>query len=92
MANAEFEIQNTGNSIYYLSHMNKTANLINYNPQPKIDTKILDFMQLLMDECTHIINYDKPIDMNLIKVVAALEDAYILRDGVHDFHSVWPGN
>lgn len=91
MANAEFEIQNTGNSIYYLSHMNKTANLINYNPQPKIDTKILDFMQLLMDECTHIINYDKPIDMNLIKVVAALEDAYILRDGVHDFHSVWPG-
>lgn len=48
-------------------------------------------MQLLMDECTHLINFDKPYDVNLVRVLSAKNDAYVLRDGVHDFHSIWPG-
>ena len=45
-------------------------------------------MTLLMDECTHLINYDIPYDTSLVRVIAAKDDAYILRDGVNDFNSI----
>ena len=45
-----------------------------------------------MDECTHLLNYDSPVDKDLIKVISAQDDAYVLRDGVNDFNSIWPGN
>ena len=44
-----------------------------------------------MDECTGMINYDKPIDTSLVRVLTAKDDAYVLRDGVHDFETIWPG-
>jgi hypothetical protein len=38
------------------------------------------------------LHYDIPIDTSLIHVIAAKDDAYVLRDGVNDFNSIWPGN
>jgi hypothetical protein len=66
-------------------------NLNNYNNQ-NVSSEIFEFMTLLMDECTHLINYDTPYDTSLVKVIAATDDAYILRDGVNDFESIWPGS
>jgi hypothetical protein len=54
--------------------------------------EIFEFMHLLMDECTHMLNYDKPIDTSMIRVISAKDDAYVLRDGVNDFNSIWPGS
>jgi hypothetical protein len=70
--------------------------LINYNINEKgkheINREVLEFMHLLMDECTHMVNYDIPYDTSLIHVVSAKDDCYVLRDGVNDFQSIWPGN
>ncbi len=65
--------------------------LQNFNKKYHINNEIIEFMHLLMDECTHLLNYDVPVDKQLIKVISAKNDAYILRDGVNDFNSVWPG-
>ena len=70
--------------------------LINFNlPSEKqsspVSFEVLEFMHLLMDECTHLVNFDVPIDTNLVNVIAANDDAYVLRDGVNDFNSIWPG-
>jgi hypothetical protein len=66
-------------------------NQITDNKTVHINDEIFQFMHLLMDECTHMVNYDTPFDTSLIKVIAAKDDAYILRDGVDDFKSIWPG-
>ena len=47
--------------------------------------EVFEFMHLLMDECTHLLNYDTPVDTSLIRVVSAKDDAYVLRDGVNNF-------
>ena len=65
--------------------------LNSFNNQ-SVSNEIFEFMVSLMDECTHFINYDMPFDTSLIKVIAAKDDAYILRDGVNDFNSIWPGS
>ena len=65
--------------------------LTNFNKQ-LVNKEIFEFMTLLMDECTHLINYDKPFDSSLVRVISAKDDAYILRDGVNDFNSIWPGS
>ncbi len=56
------------------------------------DREILEFMLLLMDECTNLINFDKPLDNTMIHILSAQDDAYILRDGAYDFPSIWPGS
>lgn len=69
--------------------------LTNFNysdPKKKVKMEIVEFMHVLMDECTHLVNYDVPVDTNLINVVAAKDDAYVLRDGVNSIESIWPGN
>lgn len=68
--------------------------LDNYNtPSGKkekpVHPEIIEFMHILMDECTHLLNFDKPVDTSLIKVISAKEDCYILRDGVNDFKSIY---
>ncbi|CAF0705577.1 unnamed protein product [Brachionus calyciflorus] len=70
------------------------STLINYSkddPKRKVNMEIIEFMHVLMDECTHLANYDVPVDTNLINVVAAKDDAYVLRDGVNSIESIWPG-
>ncbi len=70
--------------------------LTNFNEKDdnkrSVNLEIVEFMHLLMDECTHLLNYDIPVDTNLIHVIAAKDDAYVLRDGVNDFNSIWPGS
>ena len=70
-------------------------NLINYNSfgvrQRPIDMEVLEFMHILMDECTHLVNYDIPFDTSMVHILTADDDAYVLRDGVNDFKSIWSG-
>ncbi len=75
-------------------NINKQSALRNFNfmlEKNRIDREIHEFMLLLMDECTHLINFDKPFDNTLTNILSAEDDAYILRDGVYDFPTIWPG-
>jgi hypothetical protein len=66
--------------------------LVNYGEdKTPINMEIIEFMHLLMDECTHMLNFDVPVDTSLVHVLAAKDDAFILRDGVNCFTSIWPG-
>jgi len=52
---------------------------------------VLHFMRGVMDECTHLGNFSRPVDTSLIIVVAAKSDAYIPRDRVLSLEDLWPG-
>ena len=68
------------------------SKLTNYNETKRpINMEVVEFMHLLMDECTHMLSFDTPVDTSLVHVIAAKDDAYVLRDGVNDFLSIWPG-
>ena len=49
------------------------------------------FMRGIMDECTHLKNYDVPYDPSLIYIVVAENDAYQPRDGIAALPDIWPG-
>lgn len=70
--------------------------LTNFNEPNKakrtISEEVIEFMHLVMDDCTHLLNFDAPVDTSLVKIISANEDCYILRDGVNDFESIWPGS
>ena len=51
----------------------------------------IQFMRGIMDECTHLKNFDVPVDPELIIIVAAELDAYIPRDGITALPDIWPG-
>ena len=51
----------------------------------------VSFMRGVMDECTHLKNYDIPFDTSLICAVIAENDAYIRRDGIAALPDIWPG-
>lgn len=72
----------------------KFNDLLNYNMPEKnkpIHPEVIEFMHIIMDECTHLLNYDTPVDTEMVKVVSAKDDCYILHDGVNDMRSIWPG-
>lgn len=48
------------------------------------------FMRGIMDECTHLKNYDVPVDPELIFIVAAENDAYQPRHSVIPLPDIWP--
>jgi len=52
---------------------------------------VLHFMRGVMDECTHLGNFSRPVDTSLVIVVAAKSDAYIPRDTVLSIEDLWPG-
>jgi len=52
---------------------------------------VLHFMRGVMDECTHLGNFSRPVDTSLVIVVAAKSDAYIPRDHVLSIEDLWPG-
>lgn len=68
----------------------KFSKLLNFNNLDEKRLEILEFMHLLMDECTHLLHYDVPVDTSLVYALVAKDDAYVLRDGVNDFNSIWP--
>lgn len=45
----------------------------------------------IMDECTHLKNFEVPIDTGLIIAVCARDDAYVPRDGCMSLEKIWPG-
>lgn len=67
------------------------TNFNQHEPKRPLNMEIVEFMHILMDECTHLLNFDIPFDTELINVIAAKDDAYVLRDGVNDFQSIWTG-
>ena len=52
----------------------------------------VQFMRGIMDEATHLRNYDVPYDPSLIIIVAAELDAYQPRDGITALTDIWPGS
>lgn len=52
---------------------------------------VLHFMRGVMDECTHLGNFSRPVDTSLVIVVVAKSDAYIPRDRVLSITDLWPG-
>ncbi|XP_014478918.1 PREDICTED: uncharacterized protein C4orf29 homolog isoform X2 [Dinoponera quadriceps] len=51
----------------------------------------LQFMRGIMDECTHLKNFEVPIDTELIIAVCAKDDAYVPRDHCMSLETIWPG-
>ena len=59
--------------------------------QQDIQHEALHFMRGVMDECTHLGNFSKPVDTGLVIIIAARSDAYIPRDSVLSLEKLWPG-
>jgi len=55
---------------------------------PKEGGEAVHFMRGLMDECTHLGNYSKPWDPDLVEMVVARYDAYQPRRGITPLHEV----
>lgn len=51
----------------------------------------LQFMRGIMDECTHLKNFELPVDTELIIAVCARNDAYVPRDRCMSLETIWPG-
>ncbi|CAL7945289.1 unnamed protein product [Xylocopa violacea] len=55
------------------------------------EREALQFMCGIMDECTHLKNFEVPVDTELIIAVCARNDAYVPRDGCMSLDKIWPG-
>ena len=44
-----------------------------------------------MDECTHLRNFEVPVDIELIIAVCARDNAYVPREGCMSLAQIWPG-
>lgn len=55
------------------------------------EREALQFMRGIMDECTHLSNFEVPVDTELIIAVCARDDAYIPRDDCTGLEQIWPG-
>lgn len=51
----------------------------------------LNFMRGIMNECTHLENFARPVDPSLAVCVAATKDAYVPREGIKSLPEIWPG-
>ncbi|XP_014253602.1 protein ABHD18 [Cimex lectularius] len=60
-------------------------------PVPNQQLEVIHFMKGIMDECTHIANFSKPVDTSLIIIVCARDDGYVPREGVTNITDIWPG-
>ncbi|XP_043487647.1 protein ABHD18 isoform X5 [Polistes fuscatus] len=55
------------------------------------EREALQFMRGIMDECTHLKNFEVPVDTELIIAVCARNDAYVPRDSCMSLEQIWPG-
>ena len=60
--------------------------------QDGLHREAVHFMRGIMDECTHLKNYDVPFDPALINIVVAEYDAYQPRDQFTALPDIWPGS
>ncbi|XP_044019211.1 protein ABHD18 isoform X5 [Aphidius gifuensis] len=51
----------------------------------------LKFMRGIMDSCTHLKNFEIPVDTNLVIAICAKDDAYVPRDNCTSLEKIWPG-
>ena len=51
----------------------------------------LEFMQGILDECTHLGNFSVPVDPELIILVLAERDAYVPTSSTLNLLDLWPG-
>ncbi|XP_011055351.1 PREDICTED: uncharacterized protein C4orf29 isoform X2 [Acromyrmex echinatior] len=105
--NVSIESKNDSNQLQYQIAEEKAAakifplNLISNrfkskNPNTLKDNKwreheALQFMRGIMDECTHLKNFEIPVDTELIIAVCAKNDAYVPRDHCMSLETIWPG-
>ncbi|XP_066600228.1 protein ABHD18 isoform X1 [Prorops nasuta] len=55
------------------------------------EQEALQFMRGIMDECTHLKNFEVPVDTELIISICAKNDAYVPRDNCMSLEKIWPG-
>ena len=70
--------------------MKKQTPLYHADQLAAVKTDALDFMRLIMDECTHLGNFSMPVDTELITIISAQGDGYIPRDCI-SLKEIWPG-
>lgn len=86
--------QNVVISLALLSRILRTFTTIMSTDLKEIkvkDKEAVWFMRGLMDECTHLKNFDVPVDTSLIIAVCASMDAYVPKEGVSTLEEIWPG-
>lgn len=71
---------------------NKLKNVQSDNTKNKNsrEQEALQFMRGIMDECTHLQNFEVPVDTELIIAVCARDDAYVPRDDCVGLEKIWP--
>lgn len=94
LLNADFEYTSSSKysttllkAINVAKYSSTLTNIIN-NSKPM---EALQFMQAIMDECTHLRNFSVPFDTSLAVVIAAQYDAYIPKQGLMSIEEIWPG-
>ncbi len=55
------------------------------------EQQAFNFMNGLMDECTHLKHFSVPVDTSLTIAVCADDDAYIPKKGMSSLDKIWPG-
>lgn len=55
------------------------------------EREALQFMRGIMDACTHLQNFEVPVDTDLIIAICAKDDAYVPRDNCTSLDKIWPG-
>ncbi|KAL6428395.1 protein ABHD18 isoform X2 [Cataglyphis hispanica] len=104
---AKYESKNESNQLQQQIAEEKAAakifplNLISNKFKPKDPNTLKDnkwrehealqFMRGVMDECTHLKNFEIPVDTELIIAVCAKNDAYVPRDHCMSLDKIWPG-
>lgn len=68
----------------------KFTSIFSSKPDGHSYAETVQFMRGIMDECTHMKNYDIPVDPELIFIVAAEHDAYQPRHSVIPLPEIWP--
>lgn len=48
-------------------------------------------MRGIMDECTHLKNFNSPIDMEMVIAVCAKRDGYVPQNSMEKLEDIWPG-
>lgn len=56
-----------------------------------LNLEALSFMKGIMDECTHLKNFNSPVDMDIVIAVCAKRDGYVPQHGMDKLEDIWPG-
>ncbi|XP_050544214.1 protein ABHD18 [Daktulosphaira vitifoliae] len=76
------DVKRVENLMKYFYHSSKTEDL---------NLKALSFMKGIMDECTHLRNFNRPADMDLVIAICAKKDGYVPLESMAKLEDIWPG-